>query len=231
MIVTIHQPQFMPWLGYFDKMDQADHFVLLDNVQFKKNEWQNRNRIKTSQGAQWLTVPVSYQFPARIDEVATSGAVNWRNKLCQALITNYTPAGAWEENADSIEALLGEQYTRLVDINVASIEWIKSRLGIQTPMSLASQSQSSDDPTQRLIDLCLQHEATTYLSGPDGEKYLDVSRFTAQGIDVIFHSYEHPEYEQLFGGFISHLSCLDLVLNHGHASADIVRRGRRPILT
>ena len=83
MIVSIHPPQFMPWLGYFDKMDQADHFILLDSVPFKKNEWQNRNRIKTAQGAQWLTVPVSYDFPARIDEVLANGSVNWPHKHWQ----------------------------------------------------------------------------------------------------------------------------------------------------
>jgi len=77
MIVAIHQPQFMPWLGYFDKMDRADCFVLLDNVQFKKNEWQNRNRIKTAQGAMWLTVPVTYRFPARILEVEVNPQANW----------------------------------------------------------------------------------------------------------------------------------------------------------
>lgn len=226
MIVTIHQPQFMPWLGYFDKMDRADHFVVLDSVQFKKNEWQNRNRIKTPQGPQWLTVPVSYRFPARLDEVSTNATVNWRHKLWQALLTNYARAPHWADCADSLKLLLAEEYPRLVDINVASIQWLRTQLGVTTPTSLSSQFDCSDDPTQRLIDLCLHHGGTTYLSGPDGEKYLDVSRFTDQGIDVIFHSYEHPEYDQLHGEFISHLTCLDLVLNHGERSMDIVRDGR-----
>ncbi len=230
MIVTIHQPQYMPWLGYFDKMEIADHFILLDSVQFKKNEWQNRNRIKTAQGAQgaqWLTVPVSYNFPARIDEVDANTNVNWRHKQWQALMTNYGRASDWSQSHESLQQVVESPMEKLVDINVASIEWMRQRLGITTPMTRSSQSQVSDDPTQRLIDLCLQHEATTYLSGPDGAKYLDVSRFTDQGVEVIFHEYEHPEYEQLFGDFVSHLSCLDLVLNHGTASADIMRRGRR----
>jgi len=227
MIVTIHQPQYMPWLGYFDKMEIADHFVLLDSVQFKKNEWQNRNRIKTVQGAQWLTVPVSYDFPARIDEVATNDRANWRHKHWQALTTNYGPASGWEGANSSLQVLYDIAYERLVDINVAGIEWLRAQLGISTPMSLSSQSAVSDDPTQRLIDLCLEQEATTYLPGPDGAKYLDTSRFTDQGIKVIFHEYEHPEYDQLFGEFTSHQSCLYLVLNHGNRSTDIVRSGRR----
>ena len=105
MIAAIHQPQFMPWSGYFDKMDRADCFVLLDNVQFKKNEWQNRNRIKTAQGAQWLTVPVSYQFPARIADVAVNDSVNWRNKHWQALRTNYARAACWSDHEEALKAL------------------------------------------------------------------------------------------------------------------------------
>ncbi|HJN28656.1 MAG TPA: WbqC family protein [Candidatus Latescibacteria bacterium] len=227
MIVSIRQPQFMPWLGYFDKMDQADHFILLDSVPFKKNEWQNRNRIKTAQGAQWLTVPVSYDFPARIDEVLANGSVNWPHKHWQTLKTNYGPAARWDDESTSLKELYDTPFATLVDVNMATIEWLKSRLGISTPMTRSSLSMVNDEPTKRLIDLCIEQGATAYLSGPDGEKYLDVSRFTDQGVDVIFHQYEHPEYEQLFGDYISHLTCLDLILNHGDASLDIVRSGRR----
>ena len=104
--VAIHQPQFMPWLGYLDKMDRVDCFILLDTVQYKKNEWQNRNRIKTAQGAQWLTVPVTYRFPARIEEVGVTDGANWRNKHWQALITNYAKAAFWKEHEGNLGAPL-----------------------------------------------------------------------------------------------------------------------------
>ena len=89
MIVAVHQPQYLPWLGYFDKIDRADVFVLLDTVQYKKNEWQNRNRIKTAAGPQWLTVPVTYRFPQRIGEVAVNNRERWQHKQRQAILSNY----------------------------------------------------------------------------------------------------------------------------------------------
>ena len=99
MIVAVHQPQYLPWLGYFDKIDRADVFVLLDTVQFKKNEWQNRNRIKTAAGPQWLTVPVTYRFPQRIAEVGVNNRERWQHKQRQAIVSNYRKAPFWESLA------------------------------------------------------------------------------------------------------------------------------------
>jgi len=137
MIVAIHQPQFMPWLGYFDKMDRADCFVLLDNVQFKKNEWQNRNRIKTAQGPMWLTVPVTYRFPARILEVEVNQQVNWRHKHLQALRTNYSRAPHWERLSPFLEEFYERDWEDLVSVNRASIDWLRGELGIDTELRLA----------------------------------------------------------------------------------------------
>jgi hypothetical protein len=105
MIVSVHQPQYLPWLGYFDKIDRADVFVLLDTVQYKKNEWQNRNRIKTAQGPQWLTVPVTYRYPQRICEVGVNGRERWQHRQRQALATNYRRAPHWGMLEDFFEDL------------------------------------------------------------------------------------------------------------------------------
>jgi len=227
VLVSIHQPQFMPWLGYFDKMDRADAFVLLDTVQYKKNEWQNRNRIKTAKGPMWLTVPVRYRFPARIDEVAVHSEVPWPRKHLQALRTNYAGSAHWESQAAALEALYAEPAAGLAGVNADSIAWLAARLGIDTEMRWASSLPvATQEPTQRLVDLCRALGADAYLSGPDGRNYLDLARFAAAGIDVIFHEYEHPEYPQLFGSFVSHLSALDLVLNLGPDAGDVLRRGR-----
>lgn len=227
MIVAIHQPQFMPWLGYFDKMDQVDCFVLLDQVQYKKNEWQNRNRIKTAQGPMWLTVPVTYRFPARILEVQIDRKVPWRHKHLQALRTNYARASHWQEARIALEELYGQDWRDLVSINCASIAWLRQELGIDTPLQFASAMVLSEEPTQRLIDICRWVGADTYLAGADGRKYMDLEAFAKAGIRVVFQQYEHPTYPQLFGEFISHLSALDLVLNCGAESGAILRRGRR----
>lgn len=228
MLIAIHQPQFMPWLGYFEKMDRADAFVLLDTVQYKKNEWQNRNRIKTAQGPQWLTVPVRYRFPARIDEVATNEDVHWRHKHWQALLTNYRRARFWEAAAPSLEALYAQPHPRLAQVNRATVDWLRGRLEIDTPLHWASRLDLTEtEPTQRLVQICQQLGATAYLAGADGRAYMDLERFSAAGIEVIFQAFEHPVYPQLFGDFASHLSALDLVLNCGPDSGGIVRAGRR----
>jgi len=227
VIAAIHQPQFMAWTGYFDKMDQADCFILLDTVQYKKNEWQNRNRIKTAQGAQWLTVPVRFRFPARIDEVLVNGDVNWRHKHWQALLTNYTKAPHWEDLREDLEQLYEREWTGLAELNGATISWLRRTLGIETEVRWASQMQEvSEDPTQRLVDLCLAAGADTYLAGADGREYMDLEPFAEAGIKVMFQNYEPAPYDQLFGGFASHLSTLDLVLNCGPVSLAVVRQGR-----
>ncbi len=231
MLVTIHQPQFMPWLGYFDKMDQADLFVLLDTVQYKKNEWQNRNRLKSAQGPQWLTVPVRFHFPARIDEVAVNDEAPWRHKHLQALRSNYGKARFWESEEDSLADLYGGREGLLRDVNGLTIDWLGSRLGIDTERRWASDLPvTEEDPTQRLVEICRHFGASAYLSGAEGRNYLDISSFTAAGIDVIFQEYVPTAYPQLFGDFESHLSALDIVLNCGPESPGILRAGRDTVM-
>ena len=110
MIVAIHQPQYLPWLGYFDKIRRADAFCFLDNVQYKKNDWQNRNRLKTAQGWQWLTVPVHYRYPQKISEVTINNAAKWKNKHLQALISNYSRAPFFKEISDIFEKAYSEHW-------------------------------------------------------------------------------------------------------------------------
>ena len=223
MIIAIHQPQFMPWLGYFDKMGQVDAFVLLDNVQYKKNEFQNRNRIKTPQGPQWLTVPVSYQFPALINQVQVRAGDPWRRKHMQTLVANYAKAPYWTAYAESLRGLYSIESASLAAVNRASVEWLKKELQIETPLVVASEMELSDEQTQRLLDICEALGASTYLAGVDGRKYMELDRFAAAGIEVAFQQYEHPQYAQLHGEFTSHLSALDLLFNCGPESGKIVR--------
>lgn len=227
MIIAIHQPQFMPWLGYFDKMDQVDAFVLLDNVQYKKNEFQNRNRIKTPQGPQWLTVPVSYQFPALINEVTVRTGDPWRRKHVQTLVANYAKAPYWTDYAESLQTLYADELASLAAINRASVAWLQRELGIETPLVVASEMDLSEEPTQRLLDICKALGASRYLAGVDGRKYMELNRFKEAGIEVVFQDFEHPNYAQLHGEFTSHLSALDLLLNCGPESGKIVRGNRK----
>ena len=228
MIAAIHQPQYLPWLGYFGKMLKADVFCYLDNVQYKKNEWQNRNRIKTAQGWQWLTVPVTYRFPQGIGEVAVDNAQNWAHKHLQALHTNYRRAPHFERYVSVFEEIFGSRWESIVELNLSAIKRLREMLGIgDKPDVRASTLDCSQEPTDRLIDICRALGADTYLAGPGGAAYMDVARFEQRGVRVLTQSFEHPVYPQLFQGFQSHLSVVDLIFNCGPLSAEVIRTASR----
>ena len=220
----MHQPQYLPWLGYFDKMIKADFFCYLDNVQYKKNEWQNRNRIKTAQGAQWLTVPVRYRFPQKINEVEINNTVPWKRKHLQAMITNYNKSTFFKEYIAFFERVYAKDWEFLSELNVFMIEQIRYMLGLEkTRTVLASTLNLSDDPTDRLIDICKVLGADTYLAGQDGVKYMNLERFEQRGGSVIIQDFRHPEYPQLFNDFLSHLSVVDLMFNCGSESLQRIK--------
>ncbi len=216
MIVAVHQPQYLPWLGYFDKIRQADVFCYLDDVQYKKNDWQNRNRIKTAQGWQWLTVPVHYRFPQKLNEVTINNAVNWKNKHLQTLVTNFNRAPFFREFAKLFEQVYSEDWKFLSALNIALIERLKAAFGVgQVPAVKSSEFSLRQDPTDRLIDICKELKADTYLSGPDGVNYMDLDRFEQNGIQVVVQEFTHPVYPQIFNEFQSHMSVVDLLFNCG----------------
>jgi hypothetical protein len=226
MIVSIHQPQYLPWLGYFDKIARCDIFIFLDNVQFKKNEWQNRNKIKTDQKWQWLSVPVIHSFGQKINEVEINDTVRWGKKHLQALATNYSKAPFFKEHLDFFMKTYGQEWRRLLDINLHLIHYLVKALDISDKkFRLASEYQSREGPTERLVDLCKLVGAEVYLSGQDGAQYLDLDEFKKEGIQVIFQSYKHPLYPQLFGEFEPYLSVVDLLFNCGPESLSILRKG------
>ena len=225
MIITIHQPQYLPWLGYFDKARQADVFILLDNVQFKKNEWQNRNRIRTAQGWQWLTVPVYHAFGERINEVKINNKIPWRAQHLKAIELNYCKTPYFEEYYPHFQKALGQEWEKLVDINIYFIRRIIDWLGIKPQLVLSSEYEAVDHKTGRLVDLCRHLGADTYLSGEGGMAYLDEGQFKDNDIKILIQQYQHPEYPQRWinkneEGFISHLSVIDLLFNCGPKSLD-----------
>lgn len=191
-------------------------FCFLDNVQYKKNDWQNRNRIKTAQGWQWLTVPVQYRFPQKINEVRINNTVNWKNKHFQTLVTNYNRTPFFKEFAKFFEQVYSQDWQYLSDLNIALIERLKAAFGLgHTPAVKSSDFSLRQDPTDRLIDICKELKADTYLSGQDGVKYMDLERFKQHGIQVTIQGFAHPVYPQLFNDFQSHMSVVDLLFNCG----------------
>lgn len=227
MIVSIHQPQYMPWLGYFDKIDRADVFVLLDTVQYKKNEWQNRNRIKTADGWQWLTVPVNYRYPQSIREVVVNSRERWQHRQRQAITTNYRKAPHWSLLEPFLEEVWTRQWQTIVQLNIQVVRKLVEILGIETPIHIASETGVfPEDPDERLIAIARHFCADTYLAGSGGHDYMDLQKYSRNCLQVVFQEYRHPVYRQQFGEFIPFLSVLDLIFNHGRESLSIVRGER-----
>ena len=223
MIVAIHQPQYLPWLGYFDKMRIADFFCYLDNVQYKKNEWQNRNRIKTAQDWQWLTVPVSFRFPQKINEVKINNTINWNKKHLQALTTNYSKSPHFKDYMELLEDILTKEWDLLSELNLSLLERLRKFLNLNDkPTVLASSLDLREDPTDRLIDICKLLGADAYLAGQDGGNYMDLKRFKDHGIALVTQEFKHPVYPQLYGDFQSHMSVIDLLFNCGPESINII---------
>ena len=224
MIVAVHQPQYLPWIGYFDKMRRADVFCYLNDVQYKKNEWQNRNRIKTAQEWQWLTVPVRYRFPEKINEVRINNSTQWSKKHLQALKTNYSRAPYFKEYISVFEDIFSREWELISELNIHLIECLKNALQMKEKKTIISSELAlREDPTDRLIDICKDLGADTYLAGQGGADYMDLTRFEKNGLKVIMQEFKHPVYSQLFGDFESHMSIVDLLFNCGPESMDMIR--------
>jgi WbqC-like protein family len=226
MRVTIHQPQFLPWLGYLDKIDQADLFIVLDTVQFKKNEWQNRNRIRTATGWQWLTVPVLQHFGQRIEDVRINPTAAWQAQHLRALDMHYARAPYRDRYVSELRELYEQSWTKLSDLNRATIKWLLEAYGIATPVQSATEWNARDEPTDRLVDLCRAVGATCYLAGPGADGYMDKPRFEASGVQLEMQVFQHPRYRQVYEPFEPNLSALDLLLMQGPDALATLRRAR-----
>lgn len=224
--VAIHQPHYLPWLGYLAKWAAADVFVFLDVVQYEKNGWQNRNRVKTAAGPQWLTVPVHAPLGTTIAAVRIDNARRWRERHLRAIVQSYAAAPYLARYRPELEALYAQQWERLAPLAVESAQWLARAAGITTPAHLASALDvDGEDPTERLIAICRTLGADIYLAGRDGARYLDARRFDEAGIAVEFQTYRHPIYAQPHGEFVPSLSAVDLLLMHGDDALRILRAG------
>ncbi|MBM3140738.1 MAG: WbqC family protein [Chloroflexi bacterium] len=226
MKVAIHQPQYLPWLGYLAKWSAADVFVFLDTVQYEKNGWQNRNRIKTRDGAAWLTVPVRAPLGTPIHAVAIETREPWRRRHARAIAHAYAGAPGFARFRPALDALYARPWEALSPLAIASAGWLAEAFGITTPTRLASDLGVTDtDPTGRLVALCRALGADTYLAGHDGLLYMDLAQFARAGITVLCQAYTAQAYPQQHGAFLPNLSALDLLLNAGADGLAVLRAG------
>lgn len=217
--IAILQSNYIPWKGYFDIIENVDEFIIYDEMQFTKNDWRNRNKIKTPQGVQWLTIPVGQAIGRRICDV---NLVNdrWQTKHWKTLESNYRRAEFFEEVSCLLKPLYLEQkHQNLSDLNVLMIQEICDYIGITTKISKSQDYGLIEGKTERLVDLCLKSNASHYVSGPAAKDYLDEELFIENNIKLIYYNYpNYPEYPQLWGDFEHAVSIVDLLFHCGKDS-------------
>jgi len=229
MKIGILQPSYLPWLGYFEQLEQSDVFVLYDDVQYDRGGWRNRNRIKTANGAQWLTVPVLLKFEEHPlnREVRIDNSSPWKRKHLQAVRQNYAKAPFYQDSIPLFEEAYSRDWEYLIDLNAFFIHGLAGCLGLGEKKIVRSSTLNiQGDRIGRLIAICRLFKADIFYEGAAGKNYMDEKAFADQGIKVEFQDYQHPVYRQLYGDFIPYLSVVDLIFNHGRESLSILTQPR-----
>ena len=225
--IAIVQSNYLPWKGYFDLIASVDEFVLYDDMQYTRRDWRNRNKIKTPQGTQWLTVPVLVKgkYHQSIFETQISGA-GWAADHWKAIELNYRKARHFDEIADWMEPMYrGDPPAFLSELNRRFIERICRYLEIGTTISSSRDYDLAEGKSERLAELCLAAGGTGYVSGPAAKGYLDEEVFAARGLTLHWFDYDgYPEYDQLWGGFVHAVSVIDLLMNCGRDARAHMRR-------
>lgn len=227
MRVVILQPGYLPWLGFFDLMSKADTFVIFDDVQYTLRDWRSRNRIKTPDGVIWLTVPVKAKGVRGklVRDVAVDNTNHWQERHLKNLESFYKRARYFNEIMLLINDVYKKKYAFLMDVDMDLILAIKKYLSLESNITFSSEIPSISKKDEKLLSICKYLNATHYLSGNAAKEYLREKLFEDEGIVVEWHNYHHPYYNQLWlkeNGFISHLSVIDLLFNHGPESAAII---------
>ena len=216
--VAIVQSNYIPWKGYFDLIRSVDEFIILDDVQYTRRDWRNRNQVKTPAGLVWLTIPVESKgkYTQKINETRISD-LGWGEEHWKTIRTFYTRAPHFDDYSNWLQDLYaGSTAQYLSEINHRFIRAFCEKLNITTRISSSNDYDLRAGKTDRLLHLCCQAQATIYLSGPAAKGYLDVAAFTEAGIAVHFADYSgYPEYRQLYPPFRHEVSIVDLLLNEG----------------
>jgi hypothetical protein len=228
MIIAIHQPHFLPWLGYLHRMAQVDLFVLLDHVQFERRNYQNRTMIRLEDQSRWLTVPVVQRsqkeriLDKEVDNTL-DGSKRWGANHFATLRHAYRDAGFFDTYAPELKRLFDASFGRLVDLNQAGLDILRDAFGITTPLARSSELAVEGARGDLILNICRAVGAKKYMVGFGGSRgYLDADAFAAAGVEIVLHEFQHPEYQQCGKGpFIKGLSAIDMLLNVGPRLLDV----------
>ncbi len=232
MRVSINQPAYIPYLGYFERIDYADVHIVLDHVQFEKNSFTNRNKIISNQGPQWLTIPVSKgkNGEVTINKVQTSNN-RWIKNHLKSIFQNYSKAPYFDQYFKLFKSLLESKKDsfNFLEIIESINQKILELLEIHTQIIYSHDLNIQTKKSNLVLDICKSQNATEYISGEKGKNYLESDNFIDNNISVIYQSYNHPKYAQKDNKFTSYLSVLDLIFYKGPESLTILRKGRNYI--
>jgi len=207
-------------------MANSDLFVLYDNTQYKTDDWQNRNKIRTKDGWMWLTVPIKHNFGDLIKDVKIDNSKNWQRKHWNSIQANYAKAPYFKKYKDEFEKIYTQKWVLLADFNTSLIKKAAEILGIKTKIVRASENMSLTSKSQQaLLDICKHFGAKIYISGADGKKYITSEfqkEFEKYGIKIIYQNYKHPKYKQVHPGFEPYMCILDLIFNLGPESLNVI---------
>jgi hypothetical protein len=227
MILTGHQPVYLPWLGLFHKIALADLYCYFDIAQYQTKDYNNRNRIKTHSGDIWLSVPVESKnhFEKRVGEIRIVQN-GWQRKHLKSIQMAYQKAPYFSRYAAEFEALLAmHSSTTLGDLNLEMLRFFLRCLDIGTPIVKASDYRFEGAKSDLVLDMSVKLGADLYIFGAQGQNYADVDKFRSNGVEPRFQQYQHPVYRQLHGEFLPYMSVIDLLFNEGPASREIILSG------
>ncbi|HJW97178.1 MAG TPA: WbqC family protein [archaeon] len=225
MIATIHQVNYLPWLGFFSKIKSSDAFVMFDVADYSKNGLMNRNKIRTADGWMYLTVPIEKKFHRRpFNEVLLPPNEKWREEHWKAMLFNYKKADYFGSYGDFFEKLYKKKHKTLMELNEEIILYIFKQLGINVKIFKTTELGTDKrlKKTDILLDILKSISADTYLSGAGGKTYIEPEKFREAGIGLRFQEYEHPEYRQRFDGFVPFMAVIDVLFNMGEKTKDLI---------
>jgi hypothetical protein len=224
MVLTAHQPVYLPWLGLFHKISLAEKFVSFDRVQYLPKDWNNRNRIKTRSGPVWLTVPVLKKGhrAKTIDEIEINNSLPWRRKHWRTLESSYRKAPFFKQYSDFFREVYSREWNYLAELSEHMLRWFLATLSIDVEFIRASDHNFVGAKSELVLNMCQALDADRYIFGALGRNYADVEAFTKAGIEVVCQEYRHPTYTQLHGEFEPGMSFVDLLFNCGEDSLEIL---------
>lgn len=233
MILTGHQPNYLPYPGFFQKIAASDMFLVVDTTQFVKRGpfgWIHRNRIGTPNGPTWLSLPVlsKGRYDQPICQTELNPRVDWRKKHWRSLEWNYRRAPFWEQYSGSLQELYQRPWTHLSPFTTEVIRWFMEKLELDVELRMASDLESQGQATEYIVEFCKELGATSYLSGSHGRDYLETDRFSEEGLELLFQEYTAPRYTGIQGEVTDNLSMLDMLLWCGPAATEWVHKIPEP---